>query len=87
MYRPETVPFLQSYLCYINKEKHQKQLEKWTELKCSDIVFDSNIDDWSQGLSEFDRRIIGNKQLTFLIEDEDGEIFGGRSNGNDAERA
>ena len=42
-------------------EKEQKQLEEWTGLKCSDIVFDSNIDNWSYYTSEFDKRIIGKK--------------------------
>ena len=54
----------------------KKQLEEWTSLKCNDILFDSNVDNWSEGTSVFNQRIIGKKQLTFLIEDEDGEIFG-----------
>ena len=51
-------------------------LEEWTGLKCGDIVFDSNVDNWSKRISVFNERIIGKKQLTFLIEDTDGEIFG-----------
>ena len=57
-------------------DKQKKQLEEWTGLKCSGIVFDSNIDDWNTNTSEFNERIIGKKQLIFLIEDEDGEKFG-----------
>ena len=53
-----------------------KQLEEWSELKCSDIVFDSNVDKWNVNTSKFNERIIGKKQLVFLIEDEDGEKFG-----------
>ena len=53
-----------------------KQLEEWTGLKCTDIVFDSNVDNWSEGTSVFNERIIGKKQLVFLIEDEDEEKFG-----------
>ena len=45
-------------------------------MKCSEILFDSDVDDWSEDTSVFNERIIGKKQLTFLIEDEDGEIFG-----------
>ena len=52
------------------------QLEEWTSLECSSILFDSNIDNWSWKTSVFNERIIGKKQLTFLIEYEDGEIFG-----------
>ena len=57
-------------------ENEIQQLEKWTKLKCSEIVFDSNVDDWSQNTSELNRKIKGKKQLIFLIEDEDGEKFG-----------
>ena len=53
-----------------------KQLEEWTSLKCSDIVFDSNVDNWSKNTSVFDKRIIGKKRLVFLIEDDRGEKFG-----------
>ena len=57
--------------------KHQQQqLEEWTSLKCGEIIFDSNVDDWSQETTVFAKRIIGKKQLVFLIEDEVGEIFG-----------
>ena len=45
-------------------------------MKCSDILFDSNVDDWSPKTSVFDERIMKKKELTFLIEDEDGEMFG-----------
>ena len=56
--------------------KQIKQLEKWTSLKCCDILFNSNVDDWSKHASVFNKQIIGKKQLTFIIEDENGEIFG-----------
>ena len=52
------------------------QLEEWTHLKCNELVFDSNIDDWSIHSSVFNKRIIGKKQLVFLIVDEENEIFG-----------
>ena len=60
-----------------NLLNHQiKQLEEWTSLKCSDVLFDSDRDNWKERTSVFDSKIIGNKQLVFLIEDEDGEKFG-----------
>ena len=64
------------YLNEVVKEKYQKQLEEWTSLKCSDILFDSDVDDWSEYTSVFDKKVYGKKQLTFIIEDEDGQIFG-----------
>ena len=51
-------------------------LEKFTGLKIDDILFDSKIDNWSNHTSVFNERIIGKKQLIFLIVDEDGEKFG-----------
>ena len=39
-------------------------------------MFDSDIDNWKQYETVFNERIIGKKQLVFLIEDEDGEKFG-----------
>ena len=58
------------------KEEYIDQLEEWSSLKCSDVLFDSNVDDWSIKTSVLNKRIIGKKQLTFIIEDEDNEIFG-----------
>ena len=56
-------------------EKELKQIEKWTSKKCSEMLFDSNIYEIKNS-KMLNERIIGKKQLTFIIEDEDGEIFG-----------
>ena len=64
------------YVPYYMKLKHKKQLEEWTEKKCGEILFDSNVDNWSEQTTVFHDRIIGKKDLTFLIEDENNEIFG-----------
>ena len=53
-----------------------KQLEEWTSLQCGEILFDTNIDNWSKTTSVFNERIIGKSKLAFVIKDEDGEIFG-----------
>ena len=52
------------------------KIEEWTSLKCCDVIFDSNIDDWSMDTSVFDQRIIGKSNLIFIIEDTDNEKFG-----------
>ena len=57
-------------------QDQKKQLEEWTGLKYGNDIFDSDIDNWSKGTSVLNDRIIGKKQLIFLIEDEDGERFG-----------
>ena len=61
---------------FIFPQNEQKQLEEWTGVKCSNVIFDSNIDNWKQYESVFNERIIGKKQLVFLIESEDGDKFG-----------
>ena len=53
-----------------------KQLEEWTRLKCGEVLFDSNKDNWAENTSVFNDRIIGKKQIVFLVESEDGEQFG-----------
>ena len=73
---PEVQKNVEDYLNETVKEDHQKQLEEWTSLKCKEILFDSILDDWSDKTSVFNERIIGKSKLMFLIEDEDGEIFG-----------
>ena len=56
--------------------EYKYQLEDWTRLKCSDILFDSYIDDWNYYSTTLNERIIGKNQLVFLIEEDDDEIFG-----------
>ena len=50
-------------------------LEEWSSLQCHDVVFDTNVDCWDSETSEFNKRIIGKKQLMFIIENE-REKFG-----------
>ena len=52
------------------------QIEKWCNLKCSNIVFDSEIHNWKENESEFDTKIFGKEKLTFLIEDNENNLFG-----------
>ena len=47
-------------------------LEQWIGKNCSEIVFDSTKDSNKQ----FNNKLEGKKQLVFLIEDEDEELFG-----------
>ena len=54
----------------------KNQLEKWTGLHCGDILFDSKKDNWEINRSVFNERIVYKKQLAFVIQDIDGEIFG-----------
>ena len=56
--------------------EQMNQLEDWTELECGRIVFDSNVDNWSENTSIFDEKLFDKKHLLFLIEDITGEKFG-----------
>ena len=74
---PQVKENIKDYIRDVLYQKEISQLEEWTELKCSDIIFDSDVDDWSKNTFTLMDRIIGKKQLVFLIEDEeDEELFG-----------
>ncbi|BFU26611.1 trichohyalin, putative [Entamoeba histolytica] len=57
-----------------------EQLEEWTNRKVGNILFDSDIDNWNKNTSVFDERIINNKHIIIIIEDEEGNKFGGYVN-------
>ena len=57
------------------------QLEEWTNKKCEEVIFDSDIDGYpTMGSTTFTDRINGKGMLIFLIEDEKGQKFGGYIN-------
>ncbi|BFU26113.1 trichohyalin, putative [Entamoeba histolytica] len=61
--------------------KHQiEQIEEWTNRKVGNILFDSDKDDWKEDTSVFDKRIINKEHIIIIIEDEDGNKFGGYVN-------
>ena len=61
-----------------NLEMNQlTQIEEWTKLKCGEIIFDSTQDNWEIKTSTFDDRILNKNKLVFIIEDTEGNKFGG----------
>ncbi|BFU19348.1 trichohyalin, putative [Entamoeba histolytica] len=62
------------YKVYIN------QIEEWTEKRINNILFDSDIDDWNRNTSVFDQRIMNKEHIIIIIEDEEGNKFGGYVN-------
>ncbi|BFU26492.1 trichohyalin, putative [Entamoeba histolytica] len=54
-----------------------KQLEELTEKRINNILFDSYIDGWSVNTSLFDQRIWKKEHIIIIIEDEEGNKFGG----------
>ena len=58
------------------KREEIKHLETWTGLKCGDVLFDSDIDDWNKKTSVFSERISGKKQFILVVEDTLKNKFG-----------
>ena len=52
-------------------------LEYLIQRKCREVIFDSDVDDWSVESSVFEDRVVGKKDLVFIVEEEEyGSIFG-----------
>ncbi|BFU22112.1 trichohyalin, putative [Entamoeba histolytica] len=57
-----------------------KQIEEWTERRINNILFDSYVDDWNKNTSVFKQRIMNKKHVIIIIEDSEGNKFGGYVN-------
>ncbi|BFU26695.1 trichohyalin, putative [Entamoeba histolytica] len=57
-----------------------KQIEELTEKRINNILFDSDKDDWNKNTSVFGERIINKEHIIIIIEDEEGNKFGGYVN-------
>ncbi|EMD45124.1 Hypothetical protein EHI5A_038660 [Entamoeba histolytica KU27] len=57
-----------------------KQIEEWTERKVGNILFDSDKDNWNKNTSVFGERIKNKEHIIIIIEDEEGNKFGGYVN-------
>ena len=51
-------------------------IEKWTKMKCGEIIFDSDIDNWTTN-TLLNSRVMYKNNLIFIIEDEENQRFGG----------
>ena len=60
----------------ILNEKQKELIEKWSNMKFDEIIFDSNVDDWSIGTSVFDKKLLNRSNVVIVIEDNSGEKFG-----------
>ncbi|BFU26561.1 predicted protein [Entamoeba histolytica] len=57
-----------------------RQIEEWTNRKVGNVLFDSDKDDWKEDTSVFKQRIWKKEYIIIIIEDEDGNRFGGYVN-------
>ncbi|BFU24580.1 TLD, putative [Entamoeba histolytica] len=64
----------------MNTIEEIRQIEEWTNRKVEDILFDSDIDNWNKNTSVFDQRIMNKEHIIIIIEDEEGNKFGGYVN-------
>ncbi|GAB1218781.1 hypothetical protein ENUP19_0003G0069 [Entamoeba nuttalli] len=55
-------------------------MKEWTNRKVGNILFDSDKDDWNIDTSVFDKRIMNKEHIIIIIEDEEGNKFGGYVN-------
>ena len=53
------------------------QIELLTEMKYDRVVFDTEFCDWEIHTTQFIKHIFGREKLVFLIEDTNGNMFGG----------
>ena len=51
-------------------------LEEWTGLRCGEIIFSTDKTNWNRDTPSLNQKIIGKKQLAFIFESSDREIFG-----------
>ena len=63
------------------EENEKKQIEEWTQKKCTEFLFDSEKDDWNYQTSVFDTKIINKSNLLFLLEDTENNKCGYFFNG------
>ncbi|BFU23929.1 TLD, putative [Entamoeba histolytica] len=64
----------------MNSMEEMRQIEEWTNRKVGNILFDSDIDNWNIKTSVFGERIKNKEHIIIIIEDEEGNKFGGYVN-------
>ena len=62
----------------IDLQGHEiQQLQNWTHMKVGKVLFDSERNNWEESTSEFDELIMNKEKLLFLLDDTEGNKFGG----------
>ncbi|BFU26452.1 predicted protein [Entamoeba histolytica] len=64
----------------MNTMEEIKQIEEWTERRINNTLFDSVKDDWNKFTSVFRERIMNKEHIIIIIEDSEGNKFGGYVN-------
>ncbi|BFU24978.1 predicted protein [Entamoeba histolytica] len=61
----------------MNTMEEMLLIEEWTNRKVGNILFDSDNDNWNKDISVFDQRMMNKEHIIIIIEDEEGNKFGG----------
>ena len=69
-----------SELTKITKHIEIGQIEQFTKMKFDSLLFDSEICSWEEDNSEFDKRVFEKSHIVIVIEDTNGNQFGGYIN-------
>nr|BAN39393.1 hypothetical protein [Entamoeba histolytica] len=64
----------------MNSMEEMRQIEEWTNKKVGNVLFESDVDDWNKNTSVFDQKIKNKEHIMIVIEDEEGNKFGGYVN-------
>ena len=59
------------------KDEIERRINEMTNKEIEEIIFDSEINKWSENDSEFDQKLNKKKDIIILIEDERQNLFGG----------
>ena len=73
--RPKTLKEIRKTLSE-SKTNEMEFFKNWINKEVDNIIFDSSIDDWNKGTSEFHSKVLKKKNLYFLIENIDGVKYG-----------
>ena len=59
---------------YYLQPNEKKQLEEWTKKSCKEVIFDSDVDNWSIK-TDFDDKIMNKSNLVFIVKDSRDNVF------------
>ena len=61
----------------VEKNEYERKVSELCELRIKEKLFDSDIHKWSKNDSEFGSRLKGQRHVCVVIEDMNGNVFGG----------
>ena len=62
------------FVPYYLQPNEKRQLEEWTKKSCKEVIFDSDVDNWSIK-TDFDDKIMNKSNLVFIVKDSRDNVF------------